>query len=332
MFVRIPTQLYTISFRSTHDRTCNEPWTIEKLGYEQRNIYSTNATRDNIVDTITITITTSLLSIVTSSSQPYLTTATVMSTFNDLHDPILLHISTFFSAEDLCCRWQCLNRRLYRGIDYETTQVWCNLCVKEWSSYPKYRLTTPEQRLYVETQHPALRRLDTWKQRYVWMKREIQRTHITISELENTGDDHDDHDDDDLRNIVWWFNFTPSAGGRGNETLCRVQFSQGFLFVPLPLFLPMPYRLIVDEADDDGEEDGQRRQYMQILDFPRHHIQGLHESGEWLITNDNVTFVSCSSGIEDDRPTYNERGFQEVDPDVDSDDDDSDDNSNHQEY
>lgn len=113
------------------------------------------------------------------------------------------------------------------------------------------------------------------------MERDIVRTRITWEELQE---------------LSWWFNFTPRAGGRGTATLRHVQFLQGFLFVP-EYCPPMPYRLeLVNGA-----------QYLHIYDFPPHRIERLPSCGEWIIFNENVTFVTCEEG---GRPVYGARGFQ----------------------
>jgi hypothetical protein len=100
---------------------------------------------------------------------------------------------------------------------------------------------------------------------------------------------------EELESLAWFFNFTPQAGGRGSETLQKCKFSQGFLF--LDQYLPMPYRLeVVDGV-----------QYLRIYHFPAHRIDRLTCCAEWVITNPNVTFVSCD---ENGTLTYTERGFQ----------------------
>jgi hypothetical protein len=49
---------------------------------------------------------------------------------------------------------------------------------------------------------------------------------------------------------------------------------------------------------------------LHVYAFPPHRIDRLTESGEWLIMNDNVTFVSSSCDDDHARPTYTDRGFQ----------------------
>jgi len=217
-----------------------------------------------------------------------------MSSFKELHDPILLHIATFLDAEDLSLRFERLCRRLsssFGQLDYEASDIWYKLCCIKWpsSSYPKYR-GLKHRRLYYEEEHPQLSPLPTWKRRYVWLVHEMKRTILA---------------QDELHSLDWWFNFTPPAGGRGDETLCRVQFIQGFLFVPQ--FLPMPFRLVVEEEDEEQEQEQEqerdrensqerqqqqqqqqrqrqrnprRQQYLHVYDFPPHRVTRLFESGE----------------------------------------------------
>jgi hypothetical protein len=50
-----------------------------------------------------------------------------------------------------------------------------------------------------------------------------------------------------------------------------------------------------------------QRQTLQIHNFPPHWVERLPETREWLIYNDNVTFVSC--GPDGQPGSYDERGF-----------------------
>lgn len=192
-----------------------------------------------------------------------------MST-SDLPDALWKCIASFLSPRDLC-QFEMVDRRNHQ---LDTDELWEKICQDRWMPWPKYRLT-PERRAWMQENHSNL----NWKGRYVWAEADATRTRIDWEELEE---------------LSWYFNFVPEAGGRGNETLQTCQFLQGFLF--LSQYLPMPYRLEV--------EDG--IQYLRIYHFPPHRIDRLPNT-EWLITNTNVTFVSCD---ENEILTYTERGFQ----------------------
>ena len=63
-------------------------------------------------------------------------------------------------------------------------------------------------------------------------------------------------------------------------------------------------------ATDDGSARvgrAPRQQIVQIANFPPHWVERLEDSREWLIYNDNVTFVSC--GPDGEPGNYDERGF-----------------------
>jgi hypothetical protein len=194
----------------------------------------------------------------------------VLMSFSGLPDALLKDIARFLPPEDLC-RFEMIDRRT-NGLD--TQDLWEQICKARWEQWPRYRLT-PARLQWLEENLPTL----NWKDRYVWAEEDATRTRITWEELEA---------------MSWYFNFTPQAGGRGSETLQTCQFTQGFLF--LSQYLPMPYRLEVM----DGV------QYLRIYHFPPHRIDRL-PNAEWLITNPNVTLVSCN---ENETLTYREREFQ----------------------
>lgn len=118
---------------------------------------------------------------------------------------------------------------------------------------------------------------DSFKLSYQWLLQEVKRERITVNDLDT---------------LDWLFNYHPLAGGMGRLTLVSCSFDVSFL--SLHPFPPLPYSI-----EDDGS-------ILQISDFPPHDISRLPD-GEWLIKNENVTFVS-----HDTRGTlnYRGRGFQ----------------------
>jgi hypothetical protein len=194
--------------------------------------------------------------------------------FASLPDTLIVTVASFLPAKDLC-KFEMVDKRTNRHID--KGHLWKKLCVDRWKNWPRYKLTSSRME-WIENH---LHHLD-WKNRYKWVEEDVARTRITWEELES---------------LDWFFNFTPVAGGRGQETLRKCQFQQGFLF--LSQFLPMPYRLEVVEGT----------QYLRVYHFPPHLIDRLPCCGEWIISNENVTFVSCDEG---ETLTYRGRGFQDV--------------------
>jgi hypothetical protein len=96
----------------------------------------------------------------------------------------------------------------------------------------------------------------------------------------------------DLESLDWYFNYTPIAGGRGKDTLVSCSFRNGQLH--LVGYSPLPYYISLDGS------------LLGIGIFPPHQVNRL-PNGEWLIINENVTFVSCEpNGVL----TYSDRGFQ----------------------
>lgn len=191
--------------------------------------------------------------------------------FPSLPDAIVVTIAGFLPARDLC-QLELVSKRL-RLLDFE--RLWMELCSMRWNDWPRYRLSESRMEWISENQGHL-----RWKARYAWAEEDVIRCRITWEELED---------------LKWFFNFTPIAGGRGDETLQSCRFQQGFLF--LSQYLPMPYRLeVVDNI-----------QYLRVYHFPPHRIQRLPCCGEWLIINEHVTFVSCD---ENDTLTYSGRGFR----------------------
>lgn len=140
-----------------------------------------------------------------------------------------------------------------------------------------------------------------WKNRYRWIEDDVRREQF--------------HSPAEVESLGWYFNFTPQAGGRGEATLARCRFRDGFAEVPM--YPPMLYNLVrmderalycgVDDRDDIDEEGVG----MAIANFPIHTISRIEGSGEWVIGNEAVTFVSCdTSGTLH----YDERGFQTAAP------------------
>lgn len=117
----------------------------------------------------------------------------------------------------------------------------------------------------------------SFKQAYEWLKKETTRSKIGHNDLES---------------LNWYFNFHPRAGGMGRDSLVRCKFARRVL--QLTGYPPLDYFI---------EEDGA---CLFISNFPPHFVSRLPD-GEWLVKNENVTFVSC-----DDRGTlnYRGRGFQ----------------------
>jgi hypothetical protein len=193
--------------------------------------------------------------------------------FSTLPDALILTIASFLQATELY-RLEKIDKRTHR---LETDELWQKLCEWRWAPWPRYKLT-PARMDWINENLSDMK----WKGRYVWGEEDARRARITWEELES---------------LKWFFNFTPHAGGRGQETLQKCQFQQGFMF--LSQYLPMPYRLeVVDGV-----------QYLRIYHFPPHRIDRLRCCAEWIMTNENVTLVSCD---DDETLTYRDRGFQGV--------------------
>lgn len=199
--------------------------------------------------------------------------------FSSLADDLVLQVAAFLPPSDLT---QLESVSTYVS-HLNTDTLWKNLCQHRWQHWPRYQLT-PEKWQELESSIPRVR----WKDRYRLTEHDVARTEITDEEIEKLG---------------WYFNFTLGAGGLRGDTLQRCFFKSGLLFLedypPLPYEIktyatPKPARSRWDVNGQTGQT-GQTstRQWLKIAHFPPHFISRLSESAEWLIANENVTFVSC---------------------------------------
>lgn len=196
-----------------------------------------------------------------------------------LSDDILCSsLAPYFDAQTLL-NLPCLSRRLRAFGDASLDPLWKKRCRARWQDWPRYRLTEGRDRELAE-KFPTY----NWKKKYLWAEKDAARTTLTKDELESLG---------------WYFNFTPAAGGREDETLTRAVFRDGSLhLIGMPHYPPMPYRLV---------EVNTSMQQLMIVPFPSHNVSRNEEDREFLITNENVTFVSCGS---DGELRYRHRGFR----------------------
>ena len=195
------------------------------------------------------------------------------SELESVPDSLLLAISSYLGVDELIT-FELVSKRT-RKLDLAS--LWEDLCDKRWKDWPRYRWVN------LRNSHPVLVSKN-WKERFLWVEKDHSRKILPRDEL--------------LR-LQWFFNFTPNAGGRGWETLRRCWFHGEFLFVPS--YPPLRYRLI-----PPGNGDGPQK--LEISNFPSHTIERLTHNGEWIIKNENVTFVSCH---ETEELVFKDRGFQD---------------------
>ena len=238
-----------------------------------------------------------------------------------LPDELLLSFAQFLGPRELLDFCATCKRCEHLTVDW----VWRRLCAQAWSACPRYRLC-PQREQWLD----AHMKFD-WKTRYRLIADDLRRTRTTPEELAE---------------LRWFFNFTPKAGGRGRQTLARARFDRTKVLVPG--FTPLPYQVIdpstdAEEPSASGDADPtaaeadmsqrvrqkivkirqmmtsllwERRedrsevlpQIVNIANFPPHWVHRL-EDGEWLIYNDNVSFVSSAG---DEPGSYDERGFLTV--------------------
>ena len=199
--------------------------------------------------------------------------------FSSLTPELLLHVANFLPAQDLL-QFQSVSREIAR---LDTERLWKDLCVRRWRPWPRYQLT--EKRLEtLNTEMPN----STWKDRYRTI--EIQATTMKLK-LE------------DLQQLDWYLSFVLSGvRGEARTDFFPVSFtSDGVL--RCPGYPPLPYEIREEgppnspsrlRANQRGDQPFSISQWLWINDFPPHFITRKQSSAEWLIVNENVTFVSHS--------------------------------------
>jgi hypothetical protein len=178
-----------------------------------------------------------------------------------LADEILRYIVSYGSVQELC-RIESSCKFFRESLDY--SKIWKTRCDETFEIFPRYACQ--------KHGYPS----ESYKDAFEYIYKEIRRTKMQVN---------------DLVSLRWFFNFHPSAGGRGRNTLSECEFSR--LDVTVNEFPPLPYAL-------------QEGTVLQISDFPPRVISRLPD-GEWLIMNEFVTFVSSDA---DGTINYRARGFQ----------------------
>ena len=177
---------------------------------------------------------------------------------------------------------ECVCSDFCTTVNQETVVVneklWRTLCDHDWASYPRYH-----HRMFRDKHNDCTVKPQsygkTWKEAYRFVHRDVRRNWLNNREAES---------------MEWYFNYTPQVGGRGKQTLKKLRFSGGFL--ELEGHAPLPYRL----TSSGG------KQQMIVAHFPSYDINRLPNNGEWIVTNEYVTFVSC---LCREHLQFNGRGF-----------------------
>ncbi|KAL7525223.1 hypothetical protein ACHAWF_001264 [Thalassiosira exigua] len=209
-------------------------------------------------------------------------TATTASpgTLHSLHslsDDLLCSIASFLEPRDLLN--QPVVSRRFRSLDGSAfDSIWRQRCASRWENWPRYRMT-PARVRRLDEKFPR----EGWKRRFLLTETDVARTTLRPGEIEELG---------------WYFNFTPEAGGLGDETLTRAIFRDGSLHLPHIGYAPLPYRLV---------DVNTSQQQLMIAPFPAHNVQRNYDDKEWLITNSNVTLVSCG---DEGELRFKLRGFR----------------------
>lgn len=168
-------------------------------------------------------------------------------------------------------------RRTGLGGEQAADAVWCHLCEQCWrGKSARYRPTPERARGLTATKRGR------WRDHYRDAAEEGRRGRLRPEELAE---------------LRWAFNFTPTAGGLGSLTMQFVEFRPREPGSPVGNLLMQGYLPLLYALSDDGKQ-------LNISSFPLHDVQRL-TNWEWEITNDNVTFASC---VGDD-VQYSDRNF-----------------------
>ena len=240
-----------------------------------------------------------------------------------LPEELILHVASALDASSLATFQQIC----HRFVNAETPPLWRLLCERRWKQRPRFALT-PAREAWLK-ENLAL----SWQQRYIFFEHDAARSAISSCEL-NT--------------LEWTFNFAQAAGGCGPLSRQRARFvddgdNRGRGELHLAGYPPLPYRLEPEDTAPASQQPDSMvaraaerwfrpltliQQMMQslalgaaasaepaapqtllIANFPPHNVQRLEAEWEWMIFNDNVTFVSAHFECDsDDTSTHPELG------------------------
>lgn len=212
-------------------------------------------------------------------------------------------------------------------------KIWRATYIRLTAEWPMYALT-PDREGALDSAEATAQL--SWKCRYFWVRTEAQRVVLTEAEMGS---------------LQWLFNFTAHAGGQGSATLKEVRFMNSHLL--LPGFPPLPYALMrlpnieqlphadttgahdqnkppstpVESFDESGSSSSptnpssapqargspQPQQAVRIANFPPHIVERVPDTREWLISNANVTIVSCHAA-DGGYGTFTDRNFLDSPP------------------
>ena len=246
--------------------------------------------------------------------------------FDGFPDELVLGACSYMQPQDLLAASSTCQRLAALPVD----RIWRDAYAHLTIAWPMYALT-PERELALNSAESTAQL--SWKRRYFWVPREAQRVVLTEAEMSS---------------LRWLFNFTAHAGGQGLATLKEARFVNSHLL--LPGFPPLPYALTrlpsMEHATDNDHDTSasttpiessvernpsnlsarassasqasglsflQPQQAVRIANFPPHIVERVPSTREWLISNDNVTVVSCHAA-DGGYGTFTDRNFLDAPP------------------
>lgn len=225
---------------------------------------------------------------------------------NQIPDEIVLNILSYVGARDLLAfQGAC---RHYRNLP--TEQVWKALFRRRCTSYSIYAQNTSIEKVAL-----------TWKGRYQWLERDIARTELTMS---------------DLQELKWQFSYVPWAGESSASSEAYFYQNRLFLLKYLWIYPNLDCSLVdipEDRGDgsdfvqdenqhvfDEGLESAVQEpleqaliladmtgprysvlQYLRISRFPPHYVARASNGG-WIVWNHNVVLFTNGDRKEADLP------------------------------
>jgi len=204
-----------------------------------------------------------------------------MAALGALIDDLILEISKYLSFRDLL-NFQSVSMRL---SILDTTHSWRNLCQQRWKPWPRYALT-PHR--ITELNHSLAD--VSWKDHYRRVELDVTRMELKKS---------------DLLHRSWFLSFVLSGvRGETSSDVQRVRFGADNVLL-VQGYPPLRYE-IMDETPTSsshicrsrmGDQPFSIKQWLRIADFPPHFITKKLSNAEWLIVNENATFVSCMNDV-----------------------------------
>ena len=238
-----------------------------------------------------------------------------------LPDELVLSVACALDGRSLATFQQVCTRT----ANLDTALAWQALCRERWRDKPRYALT-PEREKWLEINLPL-----SWQQRYLFFEHDSKRSTLALSELSTLGwvfnftrpagsqgqpsrktaRFEDSGEQQGVGRLVLsgypalpYVLETPGVQPPRSDDLSSTERAAASWRRPLSLMQHLLQSLVLTPhtarppdatTSAEGASSASPPQKLLINNFPPHEVSRLLDSWEWMISNANVTFVSCAS-------------------------------------